>query len=111
MPARRGDGLGVAKELAQCVLYPAPRRLDAALEACELVARKLEAELGPTGGRPAALVLTGTVLECGQVDVPGGADGRGRRGSGPRRGGILRRGRGFGVGGPGHATAFRLGPP
>jgi hypothetical protein len=42
----------------------------------ELVARKLEAELGLTGGGPAAVVLTGTVLECGQVDVPGGAEGR-----------------------------------
>ena len=42
----------------------------------ELVQQKLTAEFGPPVEGRKSLRLSGTVLACGQVDVPGGAEGR-----------------------------------
>jgi len=40
----------------------------------DLVVRKLRTELGPPEEGRRTLAVTGTLLECGQVDVGGGAD-------------------------------------
>lgn len=78
------DRFRVAEPLnrAQILIRAAPTRIEYyavdewAGSLGEMVARKLAAELG--GGDPgeAEISLTGTVLECGQLDRAGGADAR-----------------------------------